>query len=108
VFICPEGTFNTTHEPLQRFYDGAFKIAIQTQMPIKPVLFLDTYERLNYDSIFSLNPGRCRAVFLPETSAEGLTMADLDALKNKISDQMEEALRFHRASWIRYTQPTPD
>ena len=29
VFICPEGTFNTTHYPLKSFYDGAFRIAIR-------------------------------------------------------------------------------
>ncbi|MEJ7671377.1 MAG: 1-acyl-sn-glycerol-3-phosphate acyltransferase [Chitinophagaceae bacterium] len=68
VFICPEGTFNVTHKPLKEFYNGAFKIAIETQTPIKPILFLDTYDRLNYTSIFSLSPGRSRAVFLEETS----------------------------------------
>ncbi len=31
VFICPEGTFNTTHKPLKDFYDGAFRIAIETK-----------------------------------------------------------------------------
>ena len=48
VFICPEGTFNTTHRPLKKFYDGAFRIALETQKPILPILFLDTYDRLNY------------------------------------------------------------
>ena len=42
VFIYPEGTFNETHKPLKDFYDGAFRIAIETQTPIKPMLFLDT------------------------------------------------------------------
>ena len=44
IFIFPEGTFNETREPLKDFYDGAFRIAIETQTPIKPILFLDTYE----------------------------------------------------------------
>jgi len=101
VFICPEGTFNMTHEPLKNFYDGAFKIAIQTQMPIKPILFLDTYDRLNYNSIFSLNPGKCRAVYLSETSTEGLTDNDVAMLKQKIFTQMEEALKRYHASWIK-------
>ncbi len=52
IFICPEGTFNTTHKPLKNFYDGAFRIAIETQTPISPILFLDTYDRLHYDGIF--------------------------------------------------------
>lgn len=100
VFICPEGTFNMTHKPLKNFYGGAFRIAIETQKPIRPILFLDTYDRLNYKSIFSLNPGRCRAVYLSQTSTEGLTNKDVDYLKEKIYKQMEEALVRYEASWI--------
>ncbi|MGN6532054.1 MAG: lysophospholipid acyltransferase family protein [Ginsengibacter sp.] len=101
VFICPEGTFNMTRHPLKSFYDGAFKIAIETQKPIQPVLFLDTYDRLNYNSIFSLNPGKCRGVYLSQTSTEGLTMNDVSLLKEKIFKQMEEALIRYKASWIK-------
>jgi 1-acyl-sn-glycerol-3-phosphate acyltransferase len=101
VFICPEGTFNTTHRPLKTFYDGAFRIAIATQKPILPILFLDTYDRLNYKTIFSLNPGRCRSVYLAKTNTEGLTMKDLPVLKEKIYKQMEEALILYEASWIK-------
>ena len=101
VFICPEGTFNTTHKPLKSFYSGAFKIAIETQKPIRPILFLDTYDRLSYMNIFSLNPGRCRAVYLAETATDKLTMADLPMLKEKIYTQMEDALVRYRATWIR-------
>lgn len=100
VFICPEGTFNMTHKPLKNFYDGTFRIAIETQKPIRPILFLDTYDRLNYKSIFSLNPGKCRAVYLSQTSTEGLTNKDVDYLKEKIYKQMEEALVRYEASWI--------
>jgi len=101
VFICPEGTFNITHFPLKDFYDGAFRIAIETQKPILPILFLDTYERLNYKSIFSLNPGKCRSVYLSATNTEGLTLEDLPFLKEKIFKQMEEALIRYHASWIK-------
>jgi 1-acyl-sn-glycerol-3-phosphate acyltransferase len=101
VFICPEGTFNMTHKPLKSFYDGAFRIAIETQKPIRPILFLDTYDRLNYKSIFSLNPGKCRAVYLSQTLTEGLTIKDVSSLKHKIYNQMEEALIRYKASWIK-------
>lgn len=100
VFICPEGTFNTTHLPLKSFYDGAFRIAIETQKPIQPILFLDTYDRLNYKSIFSLNPGKCRGVYLSATSTKGLTIKDVPFLKQKIFNQMEEGLRRYKVSWL--------
>ncbi len=100
VVIAPEGTFNTTHEPLKFFYDGAFKIAIETQTPIKPMLFMDTYERLNYNSIFSMTPGKSRTIFLEEIPVDGLTLEDVDFLKEKVYKAMEAGLTRYKASWI--------
>jgi 1-acyl-sn-glycerol-3-phosphate acyltransferase len=100
VFIYPEGTFNETHKPLKDFYDGAFRIAIETQTPIKPIVYLDTYDRLHSNSIFSLTPGRSRAVFLEETPTNTLSINDVSFLKDKIYKQMEEALIRYNATWI--------
>jgi 1-acyl-sn-glycerol-3-phosphate acyltransferase len=100
VLIFPEGTFNMTHQPLKEFYDGAFRIAIETQTPIRPVLFLDTYNRMHYNSIFSLNPGKSRSVFLPIVSVEGLTLKDASQLKEKVFRLMEEKLIEYKAQWI--------
>jgi 1-acyl-sn-glycerol-3-phosphate acyltransferase len=101
IFIYPEGTFNETHKPLKDFYDGAFRIAIETQTPIRPILFLDTYDRLNYKSIFSLTPGRNRSVFLDEIKTDGLVLSDLPLLKMKVFGQMEAMLLKYNASWIK-------
>jgi 1-acyl-sn-glycerol-3-phosphate acyltransferase len=100
IFIFPEGTFNETHRPVKDFFDGAFRIAIETQTPIKPVLFLDTYSRQHYHSIFSLNPGRSRSVFLAPIPVEGLTSKDLPALKQKVFAIMEQKLLEYKAAWI--------
>jgi 1-acyl-sn-glycerol-3-phosphate acyltransferase len=100
VVIAPEGTFNMTGKPLKEFYDGAFKIAIETQTPIKPVLFLDTYDRLNYHSVFSFTPGRSRTVFLEEINVNGFTMENVNELKQLVYQSMEAALIRYKASWI--------
>lgn len=100
VLVFPEGTFNMTHQPLKEFYDGAFRIAIETQTPIKPVLFLDAYSRLKYHYIFTLNPGRCRIVYLEAIPVEGLTVADMPMLKERVFNIMSEKLKEYRASWI--------
>jgi 1-acyl-sn-glycerol-3-phosphate acyltransferase len=92
IVIFPEGTFNTTNAPLKDFYDGAFRIAIETQTPIKPVLFPDTLKRLHYKSIWTATPGRCRCVYLQEIPVEGLTLADTALLKEKVYKVMEEHL----------------
>ena len=36
--VYPEGTRNRTNEPLKKFYDGAFKLAVETNKAIIPVL----------------------------------------------------------------------
>ena len=100
VYIFPEGTFNEDHIPLKELYDGAFRIAIETQTPIKPILFLDAYDRLNYKSLFSLNPGKCRTVYLEEITVEGLTKNEVGDLKQRVFDIMEAALIRYNASWI--------
>ncbi len=92
VFIFPEGTFNTTGRPLKEFYDGAFRIAIETQTPLLPVIFPDTIKRLHHKSFSSFSPGVCRAIFLEEEPVEGLTTADLPALKDRVYKKMEWAL----------------
>lgn len=100
VVIAPEGTFNMAGYPLKAFYDGAFKLAIETQTPIKPILFLDNFDRLSYKNIFSLTPGKTRAVFLEEVSVEGLCSKDVKMLKEKVFKLMEQKLIQYKASWI--------
>lgn len=100
VLVFPEGTFNMTHKPLKEFYDGAFRIAIETQTPIKPVLFLDSYSRMNYKSFFSLNPGRCRIVYLEEIPVKGLVAKDTQALKEQVYRVMEKKLIDYKTAWI--------
>lgn len=101
VFFFPEGTFNTTGNPLKSFYDGAFRLALETGIPIKPVLFLDAYNRMHNSSLLSLNPGQSRAVFLPEIGVKGLTMNDMASLKQNVFEEMEKKLKEYGASWIK-------
>ena len=101
VVLAPEGTFNMGDRPLKNFFDGAFRIAIQTQTPIKPVLFLDAFDRMHYSSIFSVTPGKSRAIYLPEVSVKGYSLENTDDLKNKVYSLMEQGLRKYKAAWIK-------
>lgn len=96
IFIFPEGTFNETSEPLKDFYDGAFRIAIETETPIKPVLLVDTLDRLHYKSLFSLTPGVNRVVYLEEIPVTGMTLKDIQQLKDKVYYSMDSGLRRYR------------
>ncbi|HLA59878.1 MAG TPA: lysophospholipid acyltransferase family protein [Puia sp.] len=100
IGIFPEGTFNETGKALKSFYDGAFRIAIETRTPIKPVLFLDNYNILNNRELLSLKHGRSRAVFLEEISPEGFTLKEISLFKQKVYTIMENKLKDYQVSWI--------
>jgi len=97
IFIFPEGTFSMTQEqPLKSFFNGAFKLAIEMNTPIQPILLLDTVERMHFDSIFSLTPGKSRVVYLETVQVDGYSMDDVEALKSKVYKMMDEGLRRYR------------
>ncbi|WP_217601563.1 1-acyl-sn-glycerol-3-phosphate acyltransferase [Chitinophaga sp. GbtcB8] len=95
VLIFPEGTTNETDKLLTPFHNGAFRIAIETQTPLKPVLYLDSGIRFSNKKMLDLSPGRCRVLFLPSIPVDGLTMEDIPALKDKVFNIMYTALKEH-------------
>ena len=97
IFIFPEGYLNYNKQPLKSFYDGAFRIAIETQTSIKPILLIDSLDRMKYGEVFTLTPGKNSVVFLEEISVDGLTIKDLEFLKNKVYNIMDERLRNYHA-----------
>ncbi len=99
VLVFPEGTFNMGTEPLKEFYDGAFRLAIETQTPVKPVLFLDAYRRMPYESLFLMTPGQSRILYLDEIPVDGYTLQDTAKLKDEVFAIMEKKLIEYDAGW---------
>jgi 1-acyl-sn-glycerol-3-phosphate acyltransferase len=98
IFIFPEGTFSMTEEqPMKEFYNGAFKLAIEMQVPIQPILMIDAIDRMHYSSVFTLTPGKNRVVYLPTVHIDDYTMEDIDKLKYKVYQMMDEGLRRYRS-----------
>lgn len=99
VMVFPEGTFNMGTTPLKDFYDGAFRVAIETQTPVKPVLFLDAYRRMPYESLFHMSPGISRILYLEEVQVAGYTLSDLPKLKAEVYSLMEQKLVAYNYAW---------
>lgn len=95
ILVFPEGTTNESNQPLRPFHNGAFRMAIEMQIPIKPVLYLDAGERLPAN-FMKISPGKCRVVFLPPVSVTGLTLDDINTLKQKVYDIMDTELRKYK------------
>ncbi|HEY0976247.1 MAG TPA: lysophospholipid acyltransferase family protein [Flavobacteriales bacterium] len=94
VAIFPEGTIPLTAPRMKLFKDGAFKLAIEKQVPIVPITFLDHW-RLFGDPEQPLSrarPGIARAVIHPAIPTTGLTEADLDNLRQRVFATIEAPL----------------
>jgi 1-acyl-sn-glycerol-3-phosphate acyltransferase len=100
IMVFPEGTFNMADGPLATFYDGAFKLAVETGKTIQPILLLDTFDRLHYRNVFTLTPGRARAVYLQPINPSDHPEADHKELKEIAMKLMADKLIEYRASWI--------
>ena len=92
IVIFPEGTFNETGAPLKDFYDGAFRLALNTHADILPIILPDTVKRWHYSAWWKLSPGRNRAIYLSPVSTKDLEMSDLPLLKQRVHSIMEDAL----------------
>jgi 1-acyl-sn-glycerol-3-phosphate acyltransferase len=93
IVIFPEGTFNETPEVLKDFYDGAFRLAITTQVALLPIVLPDTVHRWHCSHWWKLWPGENRAIYLPEVSVAGMTIEQLPELKAKVFAAMATELK---------------
>jgi len=74
--IYPEGTRNKTSAPLQRFHDGAFRLALDAKKPIIPALIFKT-ERVLPRKPFFFWPTKVEMHFLPQIDVEGKSVQHL-------------------------------
>ena len=91
ILIFPEGTQNQTKEPLQTFYDGAFRIAIETQQPVLPLVILNAGNLMPPKKFF-IQPGTIKIDVQDEIPTLGMTFDDLPALKEKTFQMMREVI----------------
>ena len=85
--IYPEGTRNRTNEPLKKFYDGAFKLAVETKTAIIPALIFNTKKALPANKFFYFLPHKLEMHFL-EPVAPGINT--VDQLKEKVFTIMKD------------------
>lgn len=87
--LYPEGTRNKTNLPLQKFFDGAFITAIRTQKPIIPGLIFNTKKIYPSTGKMWATPNKIHIHFLAPIETKGLTLRNLEELKQKVHQIME-------------------
>ncbi len=91
IVIFAEGTMNRTEALLQPFFDGAFRIAVETKTPIIPMTICNAKNLLPPNTM-SLRPGDVTSIFGEPIETANLTLADVAALKNSVFELMKANL----------------
>ena len=95
ICIFPEGGVPEEHILLDTFKDGAFRLAVNHNIPIVPIAFYDNKKRFSY-TFFSGSPGKMRAKIHKFLPTEGLTIEDTKSLNENartiIWDELKDSL----------------
>lgn len=95
IVLFPEGTIPTKNNPeMIEFKDGAFRLAIEKQIPVVPVT-------IPYNWIILPDRGKnsyitwhtMKIIYHEPISTQGMTLDDLDDLKNKTYEIMDLELK---------------
>ena len=84
--IYPEGTRNKSGQPLQRFHDGAFRLAVDTGKQVVPAVIFYTAKVLPPKKTFFFWPHRVEMHFLSPISPAGRSV---DQIKQEAFEVMK-------------------
>jgi len=83
ICIFPEGLVPSDENViLSEFKNGAFRLAIEHQIPIVPITFYDCKKRFSY-TFFSGGPGKLRVKIHQFIKTKGLKLNDKETIKNQ-------------------------
>ena len=87
IFIFPEGGISSSGT-LLNFKNGAFKLAIERQVPVVPITYLNNWKLLQNGGFLKVRggPGISRVIVHEPISTIGMTENDLIPLRIKVRD----------------------
>ena len=94
VVIFPEGQITDEFPPsLQPFKNGAFKLAIEQQVPLLPIVIHDAW-KLYWDdaAAFGSRPGICHVEMLHVINTTGMQVSQADELRDHVHQLFEQRL----------------
>lgn len=94
VAIFPEATIPNSAPKMIPFKNGAFKLAIEKQVPIVPVTYTNNWRRLQGSVLLKgkASPGITKAIIHKPISTKGMTEADLGSLKQMTFNVINKSL----------------
>lgn len=96
AFIFPEAGISSNGK-MRGFKNGAFKLAIEKQVPIVPITYLNNWKRLQNGGFFKSHggPGISRIIVHAPIPTKGLTENDLVSLKTQVYEIISKDLELH-------------
>lgn len=91
ILLFAEGTQNRSKEILQPFHEGAFRIAIDAQQPILPIVIIGAGKLMPPGTV-NLWPGTIKIIVGKEIQTEGLTTSDSSNLKTQTFEVMKSMI----------------
>jgi 1-acyl-sn-glycerol-3-phosphate acyltransferase len=92
LFLYPEGTRNKGKEPLNPFYDGAFRFAIESGKPIVAMCTINARSVSPSDN-YSVRPGIITVEYLGPYPTKHLKKENLEELKQQVFADMYEVIK---------------
>lgn len=92
--IYPEGTRNTSSEPIKPFHDGAFRLAVTSKHPIMPMIIFNSRKANPPDKGFYLMPVKLKMHFLPAIELQ--PDETVEQLKARVFDRMKNYILAHQ------------
>lgn len=93
LIIYPEGTTSNDAPQMLPFKNGPFKIAIEEQIPILPVTFLNNWDLFLYDGSMLCKPGTAVAIVHQPIETRGMSMDDVEQLKTRVYNTIDQRLK---------------
>lgn len=94
LFLCPEGAIYMNDKLLNEFRNGAFRVAIESQMPIVAITMVNAGELFPPHKL-RIRPGKCVNYMSAPFETNSLTLNDLDFLRESVKEEILSNLLKH-------------
>lgn len=94
LFLCPEGAIFMNDKLLNEMRNGAFRVAIESNLPIVAISMINAGELFPPHKL-RIRPGVCINYLSAPFETETLTLNDLDELREKVKAEFLDKLNKH-------------
>ena len=94
LFLCPEGAIYMNDKLVNEMRNGAFRIAIESKMPIVAISMINSGELFPPHKI-RIRPGRCINYMSAPFKTTTLSLDDVDTLRESVKEEILNNLMTH-------------